>query len=465
MGFEQIPNTPIKPSKEQPPYPGLVLENGIWRKPNDEENIKSIEQDEESGHETDKELSLLEKELKELDDKEYLSPDDLQEKKELEIKYTTLDKQAKETPEEKKKEESKEGEEGKGEKDEEKDKEEGGKEKESKKNEEKEKLEKELIENYNDELEKIKKMPDDNKNLKAKKYLELINDWKDMAYLDDYKGIQETFSELNKSKPSILLFNYKKAETIDEIARAMASNYKEWDLEDKEKLKIIKNFVKKQSKEKNFWYRPDDKDETLKDISKILASQDIPFKGSIDSIVKDIENPNIKSETISEILKIEKETIEEKKELLKEMKEEIETGKMPPEEKIKEQLGKMGVSENIMKILENPEALSKIFYEASEISKDPEVQEKFQELKNAIEKIIKKKEEVPPVLKNAKDFIQKGAGEKDKDDKEKKESSWKTAFETMGWSILLFLVLFMLAELKGVDYLSEQATGKKKEKK
>ena len=44
MGFEQIPNTPTEPSKEQPPYPDWVFENGIWRKPTEEESAESTEQ-------------------------------------------------------------------------------------------------------------------------------------------------------------------------------------------------------------------------------------------------------------------------------------------------------------------------------------------------------------------------------------------------------------------------------------
>ncbi len=453
MGFEQIPNTPTEPSKEQPPYPDWVFENGIWRKPTEGESAESTEQNKEGNHtkeeETDKELRLLEEELKKLDDKEYLSPDDIQKKEKLETEYTTLDKQAKETPEKKESVSTT-------------DKTMGGKK--SKEGQEKEKLEKKLTEKYYDELKKIKQIPDSNRNLKAKKYFELINNWKDVAYIDNYKGIQDIFSELNKSKPSIFLYNLKKAETIDEVAIAMASNYAEWNLEDKEKLKIIRGFVKKQSKEKNFWYGSDDKDKTLSDIAQILALQNVPFKGGIDVIVKDVENPDTKSKTIEKILGIEKEAIEEKKEFLKEMKKDATKEKMPPEEKIKEQLEKMSASSVMEKILQDPEALSKIFYGASEILKNPEVQEKFQELKNTAEKIIKEKEEIPDSVAKAAEFI-KEETEKKEDEKDKKESRWKTILGTISWSILLFLVLFMLAELKGVDYLSGQAAGKKKEKK
>lgn len=461
MGFEQIPNTPIEPIKEKD---GYILENGIWRKRTKEEDIRLIDQDKESDDTTGKEADGIDKkeeevkksdkrrreldeEYEKLTDKEFKTPEDTEKIAKTEEEHQGLSEQVKETDKTK--------EEGKEEPTAAKAMED--KEKRSEENEEKEKLEKELTKKYYDELEKIKQMPDDNKNLKAKKCFELINDWKDVAYLDNYKGIQDIFSELNKSKPSIFLYNYKKAEMIDEVAIAMASNYTEWAIEDKEKLKIIKSFVKKQSKEKNFWYGSDDKDATLKDIAQILALKDIPFKGNLDIIIKDIENPNTKSKTIAKILEIEKETIEEKKELLKEMKENATKEKMPPEEKIKEQLKEMGASSVIEKILQDPEALSKIFYEASEISKNPEIQEKFQELQDIIKKIIKEKEkgEIPEAVKKAEEHIKK----------EQKESPWGTAFGAAGWGILLFLVLFILAELKGVDYLSGQATGKKKEKK
>jgi hypothetical protein len=439
MGFEQIPNTPLEPSKEQPPYPGWVLENGIWRKPDEEDNAELTEQNKEGNHtkeeEANKELVSLEEELKKLDDKEYLSPDDIQKKKELEIKYTTLDKRAKETPEKKEKESKEEPSAAKTMED---------KEKKDEKNEGKEKLEKGLIENYNDELEKIKQMTGNNKNLKVKKYFELINDWKDVAYLDDYKGIQKIFSEINKSKPSIFLYNYKKAEMIDEVAIAMASSYEEWGLEDKKKLKIIKSFVKKQSKEKNFWYQSDDKDKTFKDIAQILALKDVPFKGSLGIIVKDIENPNTKSETIAKILKIEKGTIEKKKQSLQNLKKDMKRDKLPPDKITIEQLEKLGI---------DPKAVSKILSKLGKTLENPEVQERFQELKNTIEKITKEKEEIPEAIAKAKEHI------------EKKESPWGTVFGAAGWGILLFLVLFILAELKGAEVLSGQSTGKKKEKK
>ncbi len=449
MGFEQTPNISNQPSKEQPPYPGWVLKNGIWRNPLEEESTESIDQSKKDSNteeqKNDDELRLTEKELRKISDKEYLNPDDLQKKKDLEIKYSTLDKETKETekrePEKEKKEKENEGENKKVEKKAEKEK------------------EKEITKRYYDELEKIKQMPDNTGKLKKEKVekcFELITDWKDIAYLDNYKGIQNIFSELNKSKPSIFLYDLKKAETIDEVAIAMASDYEKWDLEDKKKLKTIKSFVNKQSEERNFWYEPDDRDKTFKDIAQILSLKDIPFKGSVDVIVEDIKNPNIKSEAIAKIFEIKKETIEEKKKLLKETKEKTTKEKIPDGEKIKEQFEKIGASPEIMKIFENPESLSRLFTKGSEILKNPEIQKKIQELQTAIEKATKEKGIIPDSITKAAEFIKGG--------KKEKESPWKTSFGAIGWSILLFLVLFVLAELKGIDYLSGQATGKKKEK-
>ena len=82
--------------------------------------------------------------------------------------------------------------------------------------------------------------------------------------------------------------------------------------------------------------------------------------------------------------------------------------------------------------------------------------EQWQELEDIIGKTMKKKVASDSVAETKESIEKKEGG---------KESPWKTVFGTIGWSILLFLVLFMLAELKGVDYFSGQATGKKKEKK
>ena len=341
-----------------------------------------------------------------------------------------------------------------------------GSEIEGSKEKEKEDLEKEITGNFYDELKKIKDMPDKaegfNKTAKLKmkkteKCFELIDSWKDLAYLDNYKGIKNIFSELDKLKPSIFLYNLKKAQITNDVAKSMALNYKEWGIEDKKKLKIIKNFVNKQSEEENIFYS---KDKTLKGIAQILALKDIPFKNNIDVIVKEIKNPDIKSKTIAKILEIENKSIEGKKELLKETKENIAEEKMPSEEKIKEQIKKMGASEEIIKALEDPEIMSRLFTEGSkflakgsEILKNTEVQKKVQELKNVMERIAKEKGEIPDSVAKAKEHI------------EKKGSAWGTAFEGIGLLLLILVTLSILLGTKFIDDLSGQATGKKKKEK
>jgi len=358
------------------------------------------------------------------------------ERERIEKEYERSSKQEKPTEEKP----EKKPEEGKPEKEEEHKEE---KEEKGEKEKEKEGLEKEITGNFYDELKKIKDMPDKTGRLKmekTEKYFQLIENWQDLAYLDNYKGIQNIFSELDKLKPSIFFYNLKKARITNNVAKSMALNYKEWGLEDKEKLKIIKNFVKEQSKEKNIFYS---KDKALKEIAQILASKDIPYKGNIDVIVKDMENPDIKSKTIGSMADIERQSIKEKKEHLQSLKEDMKRDKLPPDEIIIEQLKKLGV---------DPKVASKVLSKLVETLENPEVQKKIQELRNAIEKVTKEKGEIPEAVKKVKDYI--------KD--EKKESPWKTAFGVTGGAIGFSLFLFLMLVLKGVDYLAGEAGGKKK---
>lgn len=393
------------------------------------------EEEEDKKEEIYRKLRLLDKEYKKLEGQEYISPDDEKRMKKIEEEHAKLDKQAKE-PEEKEEEPS------------------AAKAMEDK---EKEALEKEITERFYDELKKIKDMPDKARGFirtgelkmeKTEKCFALIEEWKDYGYLDDYKGIQNIFSELDRLKPSIFLYGLKKAQTVNKVGLTMALNYKEWGLKDKEKLKIIKDFVNKQSKEKNIFYSIFySKDKTLKEIAQILASKDIPYKGNIDVIVKNIENPDIKAKTIASISGIEKESIEKKKQSLQALKKDMKRDKLPPDEIIIEQLEKLGV---------DPKVLSKILSKAPELVetlKNPEVQKRIQELRNTIEKVTKEKGEIPEAVAKAKDHI------------EKKESGWGTALGTTGWIISFLLVLALLVVVLGVDYFTGLAGGKKKEKK
>jgi len=161
-------------------------------------------------------------------------------------------------------------------------------------------------------------------------------------------------------------------------------------------------------------------------------------------------NGKIDLELQQEILK--------KYQVIKETKEKTTKEKIPDGEKIKEQFEKIGASPEIMKIFENPESLSRLFTKGSEILKNPEIQKKIQELQTAIEKATKEKGIIPDSVIKAAEVIK--GGEKEK----KKESPWKTSFGAIGWSILLFLVLFMLAELKVSDSIFGKTIDKKNKK-
>lgn len=418
---------------------------------------KNAEIEKKGREEIEEEYERLSKQEKPAEEPKKEEPKEQKERKENGKEGPKEQEEEKEEPEKKKKEGPKEK---KGEKEKEpstakamEGKEEEPKEEKGEKEKEKEDLEKEITKNFYDELKKIKDTPG-LKMEKTEKYFQLIENWQDLACLDNYKGIKSIFSELDKLKPSIWFYNLKKARITNNVAKSMASNYEEWDLEDKEKLKIIKNFVNKQSKEKNFlssfFYS---RDKTLKEIAQILALEDIPFKGNIEVIVKEIENPDIKSKTIESMADIEKQSIEKKKQSLQNLKEDMKHDKLPPDKIIIELFKKLGVdskaaSEILPKLvntLENPEVQK----EFEELSKTKE----FQKFKDTIEKVTKGEEgkEIPEAVKKVKEHI-----------KDEKESPWKTAFGVAGWSILLFLVLFMLAELKGVDLLTGVAGGKKK---
>jgi hypothetical protein len=315
---------------------------------------------------------------------------------------------------------------------------------------EKEILDEEITKKYYDELAKIQAMPENTDNFKeqkAKQYFELIDDWLERGHKDNYQGIQTILSDLDNLQAKGWFYNIAKNQEINKIALTMAANYKEWRADDITKIKTIKNIAAKQKQD--LWGSPD---KTLKKVAEILASQEIPYKGNIDSVVSDIQNPNIKAGAINSILTIEKKSINQKEELLKNMKEEA-----------KEQEVDVKTLENVFssldvnKLLDRPEDISQLFSQASEIMKDPEAQKKCQEFIQAIKRATEKGEKSPSAVNKAKEYIQ----EKSKKETAAKNGS-KPIFETAGLAILLFLVLFMLLELKGVDYLTGHTSKDKK---
>lgn len=312
---------------------------------------------------------------------------------------------------------------------------------------------------------------------------------------EDIKKIDERRRELDEEYERLTKKEFKTTEDIEKIAK-IEKEHKEQSYQVKriekkyitdEKLlpqvETIAQTIKTKEKESSAAKAMEDKEEEPKKERKKLNPWE-SYKKHVETLsddfwlgLDDIMNIFLgKDPEDLDYLKLHKSKLsretpvwieEETKEKQKEPKEE--NGgkeKVPPEEKIKEQLKEKDASSVIEKILQDPKVLSKIFHEAFEISEDADVQERWQELKTAISKVIEKKggfekekEKIPDAVTKATEFIN---GEEKKD---KKESPWGTVFGTIGWSILLFLVLFMLLELKGIDYLSGQTTGKKKEKK
>ena len=446
MGFEQpsFGKTPSDGEKKlnQNTKNGWIFENGIWKKPIKEESIESTEEDkkensEKNIKENDKRRKELEKDYKKLEKKEYKEPEDLEKIKKIEKEHQELSDQIKKIEESKKIEENQK----------ELIEEDNKKIIKSEKKEKSLKIEQEIIENYYEELEKIKAIPestDGQKKQKTEKYFELIDEWKDQGHKDNYKGIQKIISEVDKLEPKAWFFNLARNQTINKVALAMASNYKEWDLENKKKIKVIKKIVNKQRG--GFW---ENKDQTLQKVAKLLASQGTPYKDNIDLIIKDIQNPNVKTEALTNILDIEKNSIEQKKQLFKKIKEEIKEEDKIDAKSLENTASILGMDE----LFKNPENISKMFAESSELMKNPEIQEKWQELNKVIKKVTEeknKKSTTPDSVKKAKEFIKKPG------------STLGTMLGMTGWIVLLFLTLFMLTEFKGVDYLVNQSSGGKK---
>lgn len=497
MGFEQIPNNSTEPSKEQPPYPGWVLENGIWRNPTKEEDAGLIDQDKEDDtkqgvekkkdegkdegiEKIDEGRRELDKEYAELDNKKYITPNDKEKKAKIEEEHQRLSDQVKEI--EKGKEIKKINEKLR-EMDEEHKKLTN---KDFKTPEDIEKIAR--IEKEHEQLLKFVKGVDSKKEEKGK--FDLLDS--DKKYLKEWKKFQKA-PDHNKVVNACHGYNLKELlDYLDQNQSNLSEEAKDWikikiDMHRKE----ISNLLKpgKQEKGKNNGQIIFGSKEYRKIENKYLSSEELILRSS------DLR----KKHTESKDKERKKQMAEQYQEILDELKNRKESSKIKEgdqninkdkngtnqiekqkgkekeketEKEAKKQLEKMDILSEMKKILKNPEALSRILSDAFEISEDADVQEKWQGLKAAISKAIeakggskKEKKEDQDVVKNAKNFIKKEMGEKKEDGKEKKESHWKTAFGVAGWSILLFLVLFMLAELKGVDYFTGLVGGKKKEKK
>jgi len=389
----------------------------------------------------DKRRRELDKEHAELDNKEYTTPDDIEEKKKIEEEHQKLSDQVKEIEKGK---DIKENDEKRRELDE---KHERLTNKDFKTPEDIEEIAK--IEKKHEQLSKQSKVIDEKGGKKEEgmtledleESISKAENFEDLIkVIEKSDGIQGSRDFWSTEELKTYIDDARMGMDIINITRTGGLRKRVGELIEEEKKSKIEEETKEEKKEKS-------KDDIKKKVEKEKAKKRKGAKA------KDMEwkKTKISKEEADKVLKGTKE------------KSKKETG--GKEKKGKKDLEKMGVLSTMEKILQDPEALSKIFHEAFEISKNPEVQGKFQELKDVVKKIIEEKKEAGASVKNAKDFIKKEIENKEEDGKEKKESPWGTIFGTVGWSILLFLVLFMLAELKGIDYFSGQAAGKKKEKK
>jgi len=371
----------------------------------------------------DKRRGELDKEHAKLENKGYTTPDDIEKKKKIEEEHQELSGQVKEIEKEK---DIKENDEKRRELDE---KHEKLSNKDFKTPEDTKEIEK--IEKEHEQLSKHSKIIDKKgREKEEERKKEKLNDW------ELHDKWNEVCKSLEKDKNKDKIINDCLNKDIEELHQYLEDNKFILSKEAEEWVKINIDVKEKEKSLLDEWGTNKDKKEEKEE--KVEVKEEVQKESKTEE-VKD----EMKEEPKEKIRKNSKKDKKEK-------------------DKGKEDLEKTGVLSTVEKIFQDPEALSKIFHEAFEVSKNPKVQRKFQELKDVIKKIVEEEKETPDSVKNAKEFIKKEVEKKEKNGKEKKESPWETISGAMGWSILLFLVLFMLAELKGIDYLSGQAAGKKK---
>jgi len=374
----------------------------------------------------DKQRKELDKEHAKLDNKEYITPDDIEEKKKIEKEHQKLSDQVK-------------------------------------------------------EIEKGKDMEKIDKQRKEldEKYAELENkEFKTSEDIEKIARIEKGHKELSKQSKKIDGKKEKKITPEDlEEGISKAKNFED----------LIKVIEKSGGIEgsRDFWSIEELKgfiDLARNGVDTIYITRTGGLRKKVEELIEEEkekkaeakESKNEEKEPEAKRAKAEdiewKKTEIDKKEvdkILKGAKEKQKKGKGGKEKK--EKLEKKDAWSKIEKVIQDPESMLQSLIEnpeklveVSEILKDSILQRKikkligtkeYQALSKRIEKLIKGKEEIPDSVAKAKKHI------------EKKESPWGTAFGAAGWGILLFLVLFILAELKGIETLSGQATGKKKEKK
>lgn len=390
--------------------------------------------------------------------------------------------------------------------------------KEPKKQKEKKKIQEytpeEIKEHFLEELEKIKDLPNNTEIQKQtiyKESLKLIKDWLPFGYLDDFQGIDELMEFMDKNRPKLIpTYNYRKEKLAQKVALEMAFQYKFWEKSDKEKTETISAHIDKWLKEKSYYYQgaenykdyllkppekylkqreqygyfagekieePDkfdqrfaketstllkllgERDRTLKQVCEILAMEGVPYTKEIKemqdgkeiqlevgirALYNQIENQNIKRTTGPKLRKIEEMTKEERFELFAKTKKEL---GVFPELPLKLDYYESLVSSIMEKDPEKAELAAICALEISDKVNQPESEAKLKQVKDKIQEVIDKNKKQmasnPEAVKNAKEHLKKKGG------------FWETAAGLAGYGLLLFLILFLLGEIK----LGEKITG------
>ena len=341
-----------------------------------------------------------------------------------------------------------------------------------------EKTQEKIVSHFNEELLKLEAHPKNTEPQKRKNYelaTELLNHWLPFGHIDDFKGINNIMNILEENKPKTMLsFEHRKGQMAQQIAYEMAFQYKYWDKPEEQKGETMLNFVNEWLKDKNFLYQQSEKysnekissalkllatkkDKTLSGMCQILTTQEVSFKegSGLKLLFDNIENQNIRVSTIHKISHIEELNKEERAQKFIEFKNKL--GTLPQTSL------KIEFQGELMNALakERPEIKEFIDYisaEAQEVLGEENAIKFLKQIGGKIEKIKSKETETPKVIQQAADHI-------------KKDSSFLKAIgkgasflgkgiQFLGIGALLFFMLFILAELKGVDMLVNSNIGK-----
>ena len=339
--------------------------------------------------------------------------------------------------------------------------------------------------------EELKKVQDLSQETEIKKWrktnecLRLIDDWLPFGYLDNFEGVDKVMEILEDSKSKLKISSpLIQEKTAQRIAHEMALQYKFWEKDNQTKIDKIDSFIDKWLKEKSVFYQRGEKfknnalkqpnkisqwfvdqisvglkligqrDRTLNRVSRILALQNVPYSKDIDQLISNIENKNIRFESIAEVHKIEE--WEDKTKLKYLMNFKVGLGPLPIMplkvdyyEKLIEEKAK-----NLKP--EDKTLLMTMLEELKAGTKNKEMKEKLEQLGKSISGVVEKEKQIPKpeAVKDATEFVKKEE-KKGKESIFQKMGGWGTVGGVAGFSLMMFLILIFLGEFK----LLEKATG------